>query len=203
MAILVTGGAGFIGSNFLHYLITVSDEEIICIDSLTYASNWKNIPDPIKFYTVNIADENACDYVFSHHNISSIFHFAAESHVDNSIENCSTFIQSNIVGTVNLLNLSRKYSVERFIHISTDEVYGSVTSESFTETTRYNPRNPYSASKAASDHFALAYHNTYQLPVIVTNCSNNYGPRQYKEKLIPKTILKFYCYRKNKNRINQ
>ena len=113
---------------------------------------------------------------------------AAESHVDNSIEDCSPFIHTNISGTVNLLNLSLKYEVQKFIHISTDEIYGSIEEGYFTENSNYSPRNPYSASKAASDHFVMAYHNTYGLPAIITNCSNNYGPRQFVEKMIPKAI---------------
>lgn len=189
MAILVTGGAGFIGSNFLHHLVNVTDDEIICIDKLTYASDWRNIPDQVKFYTVDIASNVDCDYVFSQHKFKTVFHLAAESHVDNSIRDCSEFISTNVSGTVNLLNLSVRHEVEKFIHISTDEVYGSVKHFSFDEDTKYNPRNPYSASKAASDHFVMAYHNTYGLPAIVTNCSNNYGPRQHQEKFIPKTIL--------------
>lgn len=187
MAILVTGGAGFIGSNLLHHLISVVDEEIVCVDKLTYASNWKNIPDNIVFYTFDIASKDI-ETVFSRHNITTVFHLAAESHVDNSIKDCSEFIHTNISGTVNLLNLSLKYGIEKFLHISTDEVYGSIDSGSFTEETNYSPRNPYSASKASSDHFVMAYHNTYNLPTIITNCSNNYGPRQHLEKMIPKTI---------------
>jgi dTDP-glucose 4,6-dehydratase len=189
MSILVTGGAGFIGSNFLHHLVKITDEEIICIDKLTYAADWHNIPDSVKFYTIDIASQDACDYVFSNHKIKTVFHFAAESHVDNSIKDCIPFIHTNVNGTVNLLNLSLKYGIEKFIHISTDEVYGTIDYGSFTENTIYNPRNPYSASKAASDHFVMAYHYTYGLPVNITNCSNNYGPRQYKEKFIPQTIL--------------
>jgi len=189
MSILVTGGAGFIGSNFLHHLINVTDEEIVCIDKLTYAANWRYIPDNIKFYTIDIASKSACDAIFSRHKIKTVFHFAAESHVDNSIKDCTEFIHTNINGTVNLLNLSLKHEVDKFIHISTDEVYGSIEYGSFTEYSNYSPRNPYSASKAASDHFVMAYHNTYDLPINITNCSNNYGPRQYKEKFIPQTIL--------------
>lgn len=187
MTILVTGGAGFIGSNFLHHISTFEDD-IICVDSLTYAANWKNIPDKVVLYTVDIASREACEKIFNDHKIKTVFHFAAESHVDNSIKDCSKFIHSNIEGTVNLLNLSVKHNVEKFIHVSTDEVYGSIIRGSFTENSNYNPQNPYSASKAASDHFVMAYHNTYGLPVNVTNCSNNYGPRQYTEKLIPKVI---------------
>jgi dTDP-glucose 4,6-dehydratase len=189
MTILVTGGAGFIGSNFLHHITRrVRDEEIICIDKLTYAGNWEYIPDSVVFYTLDIASKEACDYVFLKHKIKTIFNFAAETHVDNSIKDCSRFIETNIKGTVNLLNLSMKYDVEKFIHISTDEVYGSIEEGQFTEETIYNPRNPYSASKAASDHFVMAYHNTYDIPAIITNCSNNYGPRQNSEKFIPKAI---------------
>jgi len=188
MTVLVTGGAGFIASNFLHHLITYTTEEIICIDKLTYAADWHNIPDPVKFYTVDIADKYNCDSIFKEYNPSTIFHFAAESHVDNSIQDCSPFIHTNINGTVNLLDLSLKYDIQKFIHISTDEVYGSINDGYFTENSNYSPRNPYSASKAASDHFVMAYHNTYGLPTVITNCSNNYGPRQYVEKMIPKAI---------------
>jgi len=188
MTVLVTGGAGFIGSNFLHHLITCTTEEVICIDKLTYAADWHNIPDNVKFYTTDIADEHNCEFVFKKHKPSTVFHFAAESHVDNSIKDCTEFIYTNVLGTVNLLNLSLKYEVQKFIHISTDEVYGSIREGYFTENSNYSPRNPYSASKAASDHFVMAYHNTYGLPAVITNCSNNYGPRQYKEKMIPKII---------------
>jgi dTDP-glucose 4,6-dehydratase len=188
MSIIVTGGAGFIGSNFLHHLVNCTTEKIICIDSLTYAADWHNIPDPVYLYTTDIADEHNCEYIFKKYKPSTVFHFAAESHVDNSIQNCTPFIHTNINGTVNLLNLSVKYEVQKFIHISTDEVYGSIEDGYFTEKSNYSPQNPYSASKAASDHFVMAYHNTYGLPVVITNCSNNYGPRQYQEKMIPKTI---------------
>jgi dTDP-glucose 4,6-dehydratase len=189
MTILVTGGAGFIGSNLLHHLVNVIDDEIICIDNLTYASDWHNIPDSVKLYTTDIVDEHNCEYIFKKYKPKTIFHLAAESHVDNSIKDCSKFIHTNIIGTVNLLKLSLKYEIDRFMHISTDEVYGTIDEDSFTEKSNYDPRNPYSASKASSDHFVKAFHNTYGLPVIITNCSNNYGPRQYKEKLIPQTIL--------------
>ncbi len=189
MTILVTGGAGFIGSNFLHYLIKTVDEEIICIDKLTYASDRNNVPDGMKFYATDIADEHNCEYIFKKHKPKTIFHLAAESHVDNSIKDCSQFLHTNINGTVNLLNLSVKHEVERFMHISTDEVYGSIEEGYFTETSNYAPRNPYSASKAASDHFVMAYYTTYGLPTIITNCSNNYGPRQDVEKMIAKTIV--------------
>ena len=188
MTVLVTGGAGFIGSNFLEHLITCTNEEEICIDKLTYAADPDNIPDSVKLYTTDIVDEHNCEFVFKKHKPSTVFHFAAESHVDNSIKDCREFIHTNINGTVNLLNLSLKYEVQKFIHISTDEVYGSINDGYFTENSNYSPQNPYSASKAASDHFVMAYHNTHGLPAIITNCSNNYGPRQHTEKLIPTII---------------
>ena len=191
MTILVTGGAGFIGSNFLHQAVNSFSEKIVCVDNLSYASDYEQIKDlPIEFCNANIIDQHYCDYIFKKYKPKTIFHFAAESHVDNSIKDCSKFIDTNVHGTVNLLNLSLKYDIERFHHISTDEVYGSLDYEDppFTETTPYDPQNPYSASKAASDHFVMSYHNTYELPVMITNCSNNYGPRQHIEKLIPKTI---------------
>ena len=189
MTVLVTGGAGFIGSNLLHKLVETYEGEVVCVDSLTYAGNKNNIPKDVLLYPYDIADEEQVAEVFSAYEPKYVFHLAAESHVDNSIKDCSPFIQSNIIGTVNLLNASLQYGVEKFLHISTDEVYGSINEGSFTEESIYNPRNPYSASKAASDHFVMAYHNTYNLPVIITNCSNNYGPRQNKEKMIPQTIL--------------
>ena len=188
MSIIVTGGAGFIGSNFIHHLIKTVDDEIVCIDKLTYAANRKNIPTKVKLYATDIANEQNCEYIFKKYKPSIVFHFAPESHVDNSIKNCLPFIHTNITGTVNLLNLSLKYDIQKFIHVSTDEIYGSIEDGYFTEQSNYSPRNPYSASKAASDHFVMAYHNTYGLPAVITNCSNNYGPRQYYEKMIPKTI---------------
>lgn len=188
MTILVTGGAGFIGSNFLHYLISNTDDEIICIDKLTYAGNKNNIPKNVKTYITDIADKYSCEFIFNKYKPKKIFHLAAETHVDNSIKDCSQFVHTNINGTLNLLNLSVKYEIEKFMHISTDEVYGSIETGSFTETSNYSPRNPYSASKSSSDHFVMAYHTTYGLPTIITNCSNNYGPRQNSEKLIAKTI---------------
>lgn len=186
MSILVTGGAGFIGSNFLNYISERVQGEIVCVDKMTYASDFGYIHDlDVKLH---IADINRCEYAFQHHDIKTVFHFAAETHVDNSIQSCSEFIETNIKGTVNLLDLSLKYGVEKFIHVSTDEVYGSIENGKFTEETNYSPRNPYSASKAASDHFVKAYHNTYGLPAIITNCSNNYGPHQHSEKFIPTII---------------
>ena len=189
MTILVTGGAGFIGSHLLESLVNYCDDEIVCIDALTYASDKNNIPSKVLLYPYDISNKDEVYEVFSAYKPNYVFHLAAESHVDNSIEDCSPFIQSNIIGTVNLLNASLEYNVEKFMHISTDEVYGSIEEGSFTEDTIYDPRNPYSASKASSDHFVMAYHNTYGLPALITNCSNNYGPRQYKEKMIPKIIM--------------
>jgi len=144
----------------------------------------------IDISTKNI-DNDSLSRLFEKYKPKSIFHFAAETHVDNSIKDVNPFVQSNILGTINLLNLSIKHEVEKFHHISTDEVYGSLgyNDPPFTEETPYDPQNPYSASKASSDHFVMSYHNTYGLPTIITNCSNNYGPRQNAEKLIPKTIL--------------
>lgn len=192
MTILVTGGAGFIGSNLLHNLIDLYEDDIVCLDSITYAANENNIPKFVNLYPYDISNLELCDEVFLRHKPKYVFHLAAESHVDNSIEDCTPFIQSNIVGTVNLLSSSLKHDVEKFMHISTDEVYGSIEDGSFTEETNYDPRNPYSASKASSDHFVKAFHNTYDLPTVITNCSNNYGPRQYKEKLIPKIITNLF-----------
>lgn len=190
--IFVTGGAGFIGSNFIHFLTKKTDEEIVILDKITYAADVKNLY-PLaqhKLIRVDLCDLEKLKKLFCKYKPNKIFHFAAESHVDNSIKNVIPFVESNIVGTVNLLQLSNDHEVEMFHHISTDEVYGSLEYEdpSFTEETPYNPRNPYSASKAASDHFVMAFHNTHGLPVKITNCSNNYGPRQNIEKLIPKTI---------------
>jgi len=188
MTILLTGGAGFIGSNLLHHLVNTINEEIICIDKLTYAGNKNNIPNNVKLYVTDIVDFNNCEFIFKKHKPTTVFHLAAESHVDNSIKDCMPFLHTNINGTVNLLNLSLKYEIEKFIHISTDEVYGTLEEGQFTELTNYSPRNPYSASKSASDHFVMAYHTTYGLPTIITNCSNNYGARQDVEKMIPKAI---------------
>lgn len=190
--IFVTGGAGFIGSNFVHFLNEKTDEEIVIVDKFSYAADMINLY-PLAHHNVARVDISKMDdlkNLFDRYRPSKIFHFAAESHVDNSIKDVTPFIESNIIGTVNLLRLSVDYEVEMFHHISTDEVYGSLKYEdpSFTEETNYDPQNPYSASKAASDHFVTAFHNTYGLPVKITNCSNNYGPRQNVEKLIPKTI---------------
>jgi dTDP-glucose 4,6-dehydratase len=192
--ILVTGGAGFIGSNFLHFIKDKTDEKIIVIDNLTYAAELDYIPNESKFEFVwcDITNENHVDYLFKKYKPNKVFHFAAESHVDNSIKNYRPFLESNVVGTINLLNSSLAIDVEKFHHISTDEVYGSLEYDDenvFTENTSYDPKNPYSASKAASDHYVRTWHNTYGLPYLITNCSNNYGPHQHIEKLIPKVVI--------------
>ena len=190
MTTFITGGAGFIGSNFAHY---VSDiwKDVIILDKLTYAGDMDNLY-PLKYPVkgVDLAYESRLEELFKQYKPKTIFNFAAETHVDNSINNVAPFIDTNVIGTLNLLNLSVKYNVEMFHHISTDEVYGALELDepAFTEKSPYNPQNPYAASKAASDHFVMSYHNTYGLPVMITNCSNNYGPRQHLEKLIPKTI---------------
>ena len=189
--IFITGAAGFIGSNFAHYLAQKGFDDIVILDNLTYAGDLENLYDlEFPVVKVDISNEYLLAQVFKKYKPRFIFHFAAESHVDNSINDVYPFVDTNIIGTINLLNLSLKYDVEKFHHISTDEVYGALGYDDppFTETTPYDPQNPYSASKAASDHFVTAFYNTYGLPVVITNCSNNYGPRQHREKLIPKTI---------------
>ena len=189
--IFVTGAAGFIGSNFIHHLKQKDYNNIVILDKLTYAGSTDNLnPHTLPIEIVDIADKKQLERVFQKYRPQFIFHFAAESHVDNSIEDATPFVDTNVTGTLNLLELSVMYKVEKFHHISTDEVYGALGYDDppFTEETPYNPQNPYSASKAASDHFVTAFGNTYGLPILLTNCSNNYGPRQNKEKLIPKTI---------------
>ena len=190
MTIFVTGGAGFIGSNFAHYISDIWNDVVI-LDKLTYAGDMNNLS-PLKYPVkgVDLAYESRLEELFKQYKPKKIFNFAAETHVDNSIDDVAPFVDTNIIGTINLLKLSVKYNVEMFHHISTDEVYGALSfnDSPFTEKSPYDPQNPYSASKAASDHFVMTYHNTYGLPVMITNCSNNYGPRQHQEKLIPKTI---------------
>ncbi|MDR1311848.1 MAG: dTDP-glucose 4,6-dehydratase [Burkholderiaceae bacterium] len=204
MAILVTGGAGFIGSNFVLDWLSLSDETVINLDKLTYAGNVRNL-DSLRedarhvFVHGDIADRKVLEELLVTHPIRAIVHFAAESHVDRSILEADAFIQTNVVGTFNLLEAARRHydalddkrrEAFRFLHISTDEVYGSLTQDAlpFSETSPYAPNNPYSASKAASDHLVRAYHHTHGLPVLTTNCSNNYGPYQFPEKLIPLVI---------------
>ncbi len=198
---LITGGCGFIGSNFIRYLLRESDYtgRIINLDKLTYAGNPENMadvqkeyPDRYIFIQADICDGPRIAEIFDGYQIDGICHFAAESHVDRSIVKPDAFIQTNIVGTFNLLEAARSRlgQMIRFHHVSTDEVYGSLGKDGyFTETTTYQPNSPYSASKASSDHLVRAYHKTYGLPVTISNCSNNYGPYQFPEKLIPLMIL--------------
>jgi dTDP-glucose 4,6-dehydratase len=188
--ILVTGGAGFIGSNFVKLLCNKA-KEVVVVDNLTYASNYEYIKNqPIQFVKCDITDIVSLDDIFKQYTIDTIFHFAAESHVDNSIKDCMPFVFTNIVGTINLLDMVIKYKVSNFIQVSTDEVFGSIETGYFNENSQIQPRNPYSASKASAEHFVNAYANTYGLNTIIVNSSNNYGPNQYKEKLIPMMITK-------------
>ncbi len=204
--ILVTGAAGFIGSNLVRHLIQDRDHEVLAVDKLTYAGNTASLADlesspKFSFLQADICDSAAMQQAFAEFQPDAIMHLAAESHVDRSIDGPEAFIQTNIMGTYHLLECSRQYyealpedqrSIFRFHHISTDEVYGSLGPDdaAFSETTPYDPHSPYSASKAASDHLVRAWHDTYGLPIVLTNCSNNYGPYQFPEKLIPIVILK-------------
>lgn len=196
-AIIITGGAGFIGSHVVRLFVNKYPEKrIINFDALTYAGNLENLRDVEKspnyiFEKGNILNVEDIERVFEQYQPDGIIHLAAESHVDRSILSPLDFVYTNIIGTVNLLNTAKKYWAgnyegKRFYHVSTDEVYGALgESGFFTEQTKYDPHSPYSASKASSDHFVRAYHDTYGLPVVVTNCSNNYGPNHFPEKLIP------------------
>jgi dTDP-glucose 4,6-dehydratase len=198
--IIITGGAGFIGSHVVRRFVTrYPDVQIVNLDKLTYAGNLENLKDVdhlpnYRFEKVDIVDAGAVNAVFAKYDVMGVVHLAAESHVDRSISNPMEFIHTNIIGTVNLLNAARakwngNFEGKRFYHVSTDEVYGSLGEEGFFyETTAYDPRSPYSASKASSDHLVRAYHHTYGLPIVVSNCSNNYGPNHFPEKLIPLAI---------------
>jgi len=198
---LVTGGCGFIGTTFIRYLLQESDfsGRVVNADKLTYAGNPENLsdieegfPDRYIFVKADICDQEALSSIFKGYEIDTICHFAAESHVDRSIVRPDAFIHTNVVGTFNLLELARanRDRLQLFHHVSTDEVFGSLGKDGyFTEKTPYRPNSPYSASKAASDHLVRAYHKTYDLPVTISNCSNNYGPYQFPEKLLPLMIL--------------
>ena len=200
MKILVTGGAGFIGSNFIYYLLENRPEyEIVCLDKLTYAGNLKTLDSALKndrftFVKGDIADRNFVDSLFENHKFDIVVNFAAESHVDRSIEHPEVFLQTNIMGTASLLDASKKYGVKRYHQVSTDEVYGDLPLERtdlfFTEETPIHTSSPYSASKASADLLTLAYYRTYKLPVTVSRCSNNYGPYHFPEKLIPLIITR-------------
>ncbi|MDI9867407.1 dTDP-glucose 4,6-dehydratase [Flectobacillus sp. DC10W] len=199
--ILITGGAGFIGSHVVRLFVTQYPEyTIVNLDKLTYAGNLQNLIDIDQspnyiFEKGDIVDANYINQLFQQYQFDGVIHLAAESHVDRSITDPMAFVMTNVVGTVNLLNAAKElwkgnYEGKRFYHVSTDEVYGELhdPKEFFLETTKYDPRSPYSASKASSDHFVRAYHNTYGLPIVVSNCSNNYGPNHFPEKLIPLMI---------------
>ena len=196
--ILVTGGMGFIGSNFVRYILNLNqDFKIINVDKLTYAGNPENLknidenfPNCYKFYKKDICDFNSIDKIIKKEHIDFIINFAAESHVDRSIDNPTIFCNTNIMGTQSLLNTAKTNNIKKFIQISTDEVYGSLSNEDppFTEQTLLAPNSPYSASKASADHLVKAYYKTFGLPINITRCSNNYGPYQFPEKFIPLMI---------------
>jgi dTDP-glucose 4,6-dehydratase len=198
--ILITGGAGFIGSHVVRRFVNnYPNYDIVNLDALTYAGNLNNLKDiedksNYSFVKIDITDAVSINKLFKAENFDAVIHLAAESHVDRSISDPSAFVMTNVIGTVNLLNAAREYwkgdyNTKRFYHVSTDEVYGALGEDGmFTETTAYDPHSPYSASKASSDHFVRAYHDTYGLNVVISNCSNNYGSHHFPEKLIPLAI---------------
>ncbi len=210
-AVLVTGGAGFIGSALVRHLVRAGARRVVCLDALTYAGSRLNVAKVadvegedgtprLAVVHADVRDRAALDAALAEHRPSVVFHLAAETHVDRSIDGPLAFVHTNVTGTATLLEAARAHwaalgsdarAAFRFVHVSTDEVYGALGAEgAFTEATPYDPSSPYSASKAASDHLARAWHRTYGLPVVVTNCSNNYGPYQYPEKLLPVTVLR-------------
>ena len=198
MKLLVTGGAGFIGGNFIHYILEkYPNYSVVCVDCLTYAGNFQTLisvadKPNFKFYKTDITDRNGIDLIFRNENPNIVINFAAESHVDRSIDDPGVFLSTNIIGTQVLMDACREYNIGRFHQISTDEVYGDLPLDRpdllFTEETPLNTSSPYSASKAAADLLCLAYHRTYKLPITISRCSNNYGPHQFPEKLIPLMI---------------
>jgi len=199
--ILVTGGCGFIGSNFIHMMLDDfdSDIRIVNLDLLTYAGNKKNVEKFIEqddrhiFVQEDIRDTYIVKSICKVYNVEGIINFAAESHVDNSINNSKPFLDTNVIGTVSLLNVAKELNLKRFLQVSTDEVYGSLeldSNDKFTEITQLQPNSPYSAAKASADCFVRSYYHTYGVPAVITRCSNNYGPRQHTEKLIPLIITK-------------
>ncbi len=198
MRLLVTGGCGFIGSNFIRHVLTHYGPAMITnVDALTYAGNLANLAgvaescgERYEFLQADICDADKIDAVLAQHQYFAVVNFAAESHVDRSIDSPGDFIHTNVVGTSTLLNAARRHKVRRFVQISTDEVYGSLGPEGkFSETSPLEPSSPYSASKASADLLALAYHHTFGMEVVITRCSNNYGPYQFPEKLIPLMII--------------
>ncbi len=189
--LLVTGGAGFIGKNFILHLLKKTTCRIVNLDALTYAGSYESLPKTTRLINIlgNICNETLISHLIEEHEIDTIIHFAAETHVDNSIEDPKIFLNTNVMGTATLLEALRRHPHVHFHHVSTDEVFGSLsTTGTFNEFNRYDPKSPYSASKAASDHLVRAWGHTYNLSYTLSNCSNNFGPHQHEEKLIPKVI---------------
>src|SRR5689334_13581968 len=193
--LLITGGAGFIGSNLVHHALAHTADRLVIVDKLTYAGSLLNLEGAIGtprvvFVEADIADDGAMMRVFEEHKPDAVLNLAAETHVDRSIDRPRPFVDTNVVGTLVLLEAARKFETSRFLHVSTDEVYGTLGADGlFGEETPYAPNSPYAASKASADHLVRAYFHTFHLPVLLTNCSNNYGPRQFPEKLIPLMVL--------------